>query len=141
RQIVSSCIRFLLLNIKKAFIYRQGFFRFEYILRNLFLFLQKSLIFLQKKMTKSLAISSFLLVLATLSWFSSSLVTADIRQVPLDVPNVGPIIGEDIPVVGSNQKVTRFLGIPYAKPPIGSLRFRKPVPVDQWIEPKETLAW
>lgn len=38
----------------------------------------------------------------------------------------GPIRGSATQVEG--HEVHTFLGIPYAKPPIDSLRFRKPVP-------------
>jgi carboxylesterase type B len=33
---------------------------------------------------------------------------------------------------GSNRKIYTFKGIPYAKPPLGDLRFSPPVPVDPW---------
>ncbi|XP_059161847.1 acetylcholinesterase-like [Physella acuta] len=43
------------------------------------------------------------------------------------------------PVRGSvehvdNTKVDMFLGIPYAKPPIGKLRFQHPEPADEWTD-------
>ncbi|CAP36311.2 Protein CBG18991 [Caenorhabditis briggsae] len=35
----------------------------------------------------------------------------------------------------------RHVGIPYAKPPIGELRFRKPVLVDVWSEPRDCFEY
>jgi hypothetical protein len=42
----------------------------------------------------------------------------------------GPIRGSSTFVEG--HEVHIFLGIPFAKPPIDSLRFRKPVPSEPW---------
>ncbi len=53
----------------------------------------------------------------------------------------GPVKGRRVvkdislnaPVV---QDVDAFLGIPFAKPPVGELRFRPPIPIDNhWVEP------
>ncbi|EGT46979.1 hypothetical protein CAEBREN_01853 [Caenorhabditis brenneri] len=50
------------------------------------------------------------------------------------------------PVLGNvyrhgDKSVDGFLGIPYAKPPIGDLRFRKPVLADVWHEPKDCTQY
>lgn len=44
--------------------------------------------------------------------------------------STGPIRGKSDQVFG--QEIHTFHGVPFAKPPIGSLRFRKPVPVEPW---------
>ncbi|XP_077983964.1 para-nitrobenzyl esterase-like [Glandiceps talaboti] len=43
---------------------------------------------------------------------------------------VGPVQGVSDDFQGKN--LTIFRGIPYAKPPVGRLRFRPPVPVEPW---------
>jgi len=48
--------------------------------------------------------------------------------VPVDVENFGRVIGKQEEAVG--KIVDCFLGIPFAKPPIGNLRFRAPEPLD-----------
>nr|XP_004652429.1 cholinesterase isoform X2 [Jaculus jaculus]XP_045017735.1 cholinesterase isoform X2 [Jaculus jaculus] len=44
----------------------------------------------------------------------------------------GKVRGINLPVLGGT--VTAFLGIPYAQPPIGRLRFKKPQPLSKWSE-------
>lgn len=44
--------------------------------------------------------------------------------------STGPVRGRSEHVMG--EEVHIFHGIPYAKPPMGSLRFRRPVPVEPW---------
>lgn len=49
----------------------------------------------------------------------------------------GVLIGEteNVEFNGEYKPVTRFLGVPYAKPPIGNRRFMKPEPYGNFIEP------
>ncbi|UMM32900.1 hypothetical protein L5515_006560 [Caenorhabditis briggsae] len=51
----------------------------------------------------------------------------------------GPIRGN---VYRHDTKIVDgYLGIPYAKPPIGELRFKKPVPADIWTETKNCTKY
>lgn len=57
------------------------------------------------------------------------LASADGNGLLVTIKN-GKVQGKLLPVL--NGSVGAFLGIPYAKPPVGKLRFRKPEPVDSW---------
>lgn len=44
----------------------------------------------------------------------------------------GKIQGVKLSVPGSSDSVAAFLGIPYARPPVGNLRFSRPEPSEAW---------
>ncbi|XP_042310890.1 cholinesterase-like isoform X1 [Sceloporus undulatus] len=58
---------------------------------------------------------------------------------PSVVTSSGPIKGKRI-LAGSGS-VTAYLGIPYAKPPLGKLRFQKPLPHPPWSHVLETTRF
>uniref|UniRef100_A0A8C8RJN5 Carboxylic ester hydrolase n=1 Tax=Pelusios castaneus TaxID=367368 RepID=A0A8C8RJN5_9SAUR len=55
------------------------------------------------------------------------------------VTTSGPIRGKRLPA-GANT-VTAFLGIPYAEPPVGALRFQKPLPHQPWSHVLEATSF
>ncbi|XP_042310895.1 cholinesterase-like [Sceloporus undulatus] len=48
------------------------------------------------------------------------------------ITNSGPVKGKLLP--GGSGSVTAYLGIPYAEPPLGNLRFQKPHPHQPWSQ-------
>ncbi|MGW7308389.1 carboxylesterase/lipase family protein [Streptomyces sp. NPDC054835] len=55
---------------------------------------------------------------------------------PLVTTTRGPVRGER-----RADGSCRFLGIPYAQPPVGPLRFAAPVPPEPWTEPLDATAY
>ncbi|CAH6898856.1 Bche [Phodopus roborovskii] len=51
----------------------------------------------------------------------------------------GRVRGLNLPVLGGT--VTAFLGIPYAQPPLGSLRFKKAQPLSKWTGIQNTTKY
>jgi carboxylesterase type B len=49
--------------------------------------------------------------------------------------DAGPVVGTSTQVAGSDVTVNQFLGIPFAEPPIGDLRFAPAVEIESWTEP------
>lgn len=53
----------------------------------------------------------------------------------------GKVLGKYVHLEGFSQPVAVFLGIPFAKPPLGSLRFTPPQPAEPWNYVKNTTAY
>lgn len=68
-------------------------------------------------------------LLLLLSILSVSLTTQD--DLIVNTRN-GKVKGKQLSVLGGH--IRAFLGIPFAKPPIGKLRFRDPEPAERWLE-------
>eukprot|EP00106_Octopus_bimaculoides_P021335 XP_014788777.1 PREDICTED: acetylcholinesterase-like [Octopus bimaculoides] len=66
----------------------------------------------------------------------SLLQTSIYAQDPIIDTTTGKIKGSNISVQNVNLDV--FLGIPFAKPPVGNLRFRRPEPIERWSGIKDT---
>ncbi|MBZ3874876.1 Carboxylesterase 1D [Sciurus carolinensis] len=53
----------------------------------------------------------------------------------------GKVLGKYVSLEGSAQPVAVFLGVPFAKPPLGSLRFAPPQPAEPWSSVKNTTSY
>ncbi|MCD8489373.1 MAG: carboxylesterase family protein [Desertifilum sp.] len=68
------------------------------------------------------------IAIATISFWLLAGGSAAPMNPPVSTPS-GPIVGE------VQNGVKRYLGIPYAMPPVGDRRWREPIPVQPWQEP------
>ncbi|KAM9192018.1 liver carboxylesterase 1-like [Dugong dugon] len=81
----------------------------------------------------------FALVLASLA---AATVRAGHPSSPPVVDTVhGKVLGKYVSLEGFEQPVAVFLGIPFAKPPLGSLRFAPPQPAEPWNIVKNTTSY
>ncbi|XP_054166212.1 acetylcholinesterase 1-like [Oppia nitens] len=53
----------------------------------------------------------------------------------------GRINGRTQPYNNRSTEVEVYLGIPYAEPPVGALRFRRPLPARKWLQPLDAYQW
>ncbi|XP_025124471.2 liver carboxylesterase isoform X3 [Bubalus bubalis] len=53
----------------------------------------------------------------------------------------GRVLGKHVNLKGFAQPVAVFLGVPFAKPPLGSLRFAPPQPAEPWTFVKNTTSY
>ncbi|XP_063103405.1 liver carboxylesterase 1-like [Cavia porcellus] len=53
----------------------------------------------------------------------------------------GKVLGKYVSLEGFSQPVAVFLGVPFAKPPLGSLRFTPPQPPEPWNYVKNTTSY
>lgn len=85
----------------------------------------KLYIFLFKKQMKISRLLKSCFLVQCLMWVTNSQSEAGIIQT-----SSGRIQGSLLNVNG--QRVYQYLAIPYAQPPLGDLRFRKPQPIQPW---------
>ena len=76
-----------------------------------------------------------LVVLWYFSRFSDDSQAPQVDQETLRETHSGPLLGF------SDAGVNVWLGIPYAKAPVGDLRWRAPREVDKWDAPKQVLEF
>ncbi|XP_051047186.1 carboxylesterase 1C-like [Phodopus roborovskii] len=81
--------------------------------------------------------------LCALLW--ASLATCTVWGHPSSPPVVdtvhGKVLGKYVSLEGFIQPVAIFLGVPFAKPPLGSLRFAPPQPPEPWNFVKNTTSY
>lgn len=53
----------------------------------------------------------------------------------------GQVLGKYVSLKGFAQPVAVFLGVPFAKPPLGPLRFAPPQPAEPWAFVKNTTSY
>lgn len=62
----------------------------------------------------------------------TSLATGQDSAIPIRNTHTGQVRGSLVHVEGTDAGVHTFLGIPFAKPPLGPLRFAPPEPAEAW---------
>jgi para-nitrobenzyl esterase len=74
---------------------------------------------------------AFLIAAGTLALLSRDAQASDAALRPIALTDRGPVLG----IVASGAR--EFLGIPYAAPPVGDLRWRAPRPHAPWLLPRD----
>lgn len=64
--------------------------------------------------------------------FSPSVSSGSMAEMPERNTRLGRVQGKQVSVLGTPTPVNVFLGIPYAAPPLGPLRFTDPQPAIPW---------
>jgi para-nitrobenzyl esterase len=89
---------------------------------------------------KSLVVLSLVIVALLAAYFWRSSARAPAPRTPdahtLRETSLGPVIGSS-----DADNTYAWLGIPFATPPLGDLRWRAPRPVKHWQEPRESIAF
>ncbi|XP_019391416.1 PREDICTED: fatty acyl-CoA hydrolase precursor, medium chain-like [Crocodylus porosus] len=66
------------------------------------------------------------------AWLITSQAEGQEVERPEVVTKYGRLRGKEVAVKGTDKRTQVFLGIPFAKPPVGSLRFSPPQPAEPW---------
>ncbi|XP_036044886.1 carboxylesterase 1C-like isoform X2 [Onychomys torridus] len=79
--------------------------------------------------------------LCALVWTSLGTVWGHLSSPPVVNTVLGKVLGKYVSLEGFPQPVAIFLGVPFAKPPLGSLRFAPPQPAEPWSFVKNATSY
>ncbi|XP_069822379.1 fatty acyl-CoA hydrolase precursor, medium chain-like [Dendropsophus ebraccatus] len=84
-------------------------------------------------------------ILLHILFFSSFILTAvgagQNDERPLVTTKYGQLRGVTVPVKETTRVIDAFFGVPFAKPPVGSLRFANPEPPEPWRSVREASEY
>nr|XP_028595329.1 fatty acyl-CoA hydrolase precursor, medium chain-like isoform X1 [Podarcis muralis]XP_028595330.1 fatty acyl-CoA hydrolase precursor, medium chain-like isoform X2 [Podarcis muralis] len=84
---------------------------------------------------------AWLLPLILASWATVLTAEGQNPSPPQVLTKNGKLQGQQVQVSGAERKVDVFLGIPYAKPPLGPLRFSQPQPAEPWSNLRDATSY
>lgn len=81
------------------------------------------------------------LLALVLVYLDVSTARGHLRSPPVVDTVQGKVLGKYVSLEGFAQPLALFLGVPFAKPPLGSLRFKPPQPAEPWHYVKNTTSY
>lgn len=81
------------------------------------------------------------LLALVLVYLDVSTARGHLRSPPVVDTMQGKVLGKYVSLEGFAQPLALFLGVPFAKPPLGSLRFKPPQPAEPWHYVKNTTSY
>ncbi|XP_043455161.1 carboxylesterase 5A [Prionailurus bengalensis] len=74
-------------------------------------------------------------------WVLAAVIKGPAADAPVRSTRLGWVRGKQTTVLGSTMPVNMFLGIPYAAPPLGPLRFKQPKPALPWNDFRNATSY
>ncbi|XP_048210704.1 carboxylesterase 5A [Perognathus longimembris pacificus] len=74
-------------------------------------------------------------------WTLAAIIRGTATEVPERNTKLGWVRGKQTTVLGSSVSVNVFLGIPFAAPPVGPLRFANPQPAKPWNDTRDATSY
>ncbi|XP_069848426.1 carboxylesterase 5A [Dipodomys merriami] len=74
-------------------------------------------------------------------WTLAAIIRGIATEVPQRNTKLGWVKGQQTTVLGSPESVNVFLGIPFAAPPVGPLRFANPQPAVPWNDVRDATSY
>ncbi|XP_058384595.1 carboxylesterase 5A isoform X1 [Diceros bicornis minor] len=74
-------------------------------------------------------------------WVVAAAIEGPAAEAPVRNTRLGWVRGKQATVLGSTVPVNVFLGVPYAAPPLGPLRFAKPKPALPWNDFRDATSY